>query len=142
MNPRLRIALAIAATTLGLVSCGEGGADTPAASSASASQSPEKAEKAKQKRPPTAEPAASVEIQINGAAVTPMAKQVDLAVGEPLQLLVQSDRAGELHVHSSPEQVFTVEPGRNEFTLKVSRPGQVDVEEHESGALVLRLVAK
>ncbi len=65
--------------------------------------------------------------------------RVKVAAGEPINLEVESDRPAELHVHSSPEQVLEVEEGESTLTLTIERPGIVDVEEHETGKIVLQL---
>ena len=91
---------------------------------------------------PDEEAARTVDVTIQGDDASPMAQQVELAVGEELVLDVTSDRAGELHVHSNPEQEPAFEEGRTRVVLTFDKPGQVDVEEHESGALILRVLVK
>jgi hypothetical protein len=49
---------------------------------------------------------------------------------------VDSDRAGELHVHSSPEQVLAFPAGRSTQDLVIDAPGSVQVEDHESEVVV------
>lgn len=86
-----------------------------------------------------AEPVASIEIVIEGDRVEPNGQRVRVRAGEPILLAVTSDRAAELHVHSSPEQVVEIAPGESLARFTIPRPGVVDVEEHESGVVVLRL---
>jgi hypothetical protein len=78
-------------------------------------------------------------VTIRGDQVTPSAKRVDLGVGERLSVTVTSDRAGELHVHSSPEQELSFRAGTTALDIVVQSPGLVEVEEHESDAVILRL---
>lgn len=78
-------------------------------------------------------------VEIKGDEVEPRGKRVQVAVGEEVVLRVESDRAAELHVHSSPEQTLEVTAGETVLTLTVARPGVVDVEEHETGIVVLQL---
>ncbi len=80
-----------------------------------------------------------VEVRVDGDQVLPNGRRVDVEVGTPLFLQLRSDRAGELHVHSSPEQTLEFPRGRSLLRLVVERPGVVDVEEHESGVVVLQL---
>lgn len=80
-----------------------------------------------------------IEIEIKGDEIEPMGKRVEVAVGEPITLKVESDRAAELHVHSSPEQELEVEKGESRLSLTIKTPGIVDVEEHDSSAVVLQL---
>ena len=83
-----------------------------------------------------------LEVEVEGDEVKPVAEQVDLAVGERLTITVESDRAGELHVHSDPEHSFEFGPGTEKFQLTIDTPGSVDIEEHESDALVARLLVR
>ena len=83
-----------------------------------------------------------VDVSIVGSDVTPVAQQVELGVGETLLLEVESDRAGELHVHSSPEQVVDFAAGSSELDLTFDKPGSVDIEEHQSGALIARVLVQ
>ncbi len=73
-----------------------------------------------------------VEVSIEGGEVTPAGTRIDVAVGQPVDFVVTSDVAGELHVHSSPESYETFEVGSNDpIELQFDRPGLVDVEMHE-----------
>jgi hypothetical protein len=60
-------------------------------------------------------------------------------VGEPVTFDVTSDRAGELHVHSSPEQTPGFDIGQSSIAVTIERPGLIEVEEHESGELIAQL---
>jgi hypothetical protein len=82
---------------------------------------------------------ATVEIEVEGDRVEPNGRRVQLPAGEPLRLRIESDRAAELHVHSSPEQTLSVQPGESSRRLVIERPGLVEVEEHETGIVVLQL---
>jgi hypothetical protein len=81
----------------------------------------------------------AIEIEIEGDRIEPNGKRVKVAAGEPIMLEIESDRAAELHVHSSPEQVLEVKKGESTLELTIDRPGIVDVEEHDSGLVVLQL---
>ena len=56
-----------------------------------------------------------------------------------INLEITSDRAGELHVHSKPEQFVEFEAGTSDAQAGHQRPGVVDIEEHESGHVVVQL---
>lgn len=87
--------------------------------------------------PPAEVPAGvSLVVRIDGDSVSPNAADLDLGRGEPLTLRITSDRAGELHVHSRPEQYVEFEAGASEHELVIDAPGSVEVEEHESGVVV------
>ena len=49
------------------------------------------------------------------------------------------DEAGELHVHSTPEQDLAYEAGTSEHEIAVDRPGVVEVENHDPDSIVLQL---
>jgi plastocyanin len=129
-----------------LTACG-GQADKPEAaptdspSSSSPSESPSQTAPPKPSKKP--KPAgATAEVTIEGGSVTPVAQSVEVEVGETVTLEVTSDRAGELHVHSTPEQYKQFEQGRSTISMVFDKPGAVDVEEHESHALVLRVLVQ
>jgi hypothetical protein len=152
LHRRLRRTLiALTATTaLALSGCGsdepESAQSTPGASpTASDSPSPSKSKKPKRSKETTAPESVDevvVDVTIAGNDVTPVAQSVELAVGETLLLEVNSDRAGELHVHSSPEQFADFEAGASELDFTFDKPGSVDIEEHDSGALVVRVLVQ
>ena len=81
-------------------------------------------------------------MQVNGSEVTPSGKAITMSVGDVLTIQVTSDRAGELHVHSSPEQYVAFKAGETRRDLAIDKPGQVDIEEHDTGALVARLLVR
>lgn len=147
LRPRLRRTLiALTATTaLALAGCGddepEAGSTPPPSESPSAQESKEP-ERTKKTSPPEPVEEVVVDVTIAGSDVTPVAQSVELGVGETLLLEVNSDRAGELHVHSSPEQVVKFDAGASKLDLAFDKPGSVDIEEHESGALIVRALVK
>jgi len=128
--------------TATVTACGEdaetpGATDSPSASGA-ASESPS-SEPSGSSTPMSPE---TLEVEVRGDEVTPLAEEVDLAAGDTLVLVVDADRAGELHVHSDPEQSFEFTSGTEEFELTLDTPGSVDIEEHESDALVARVLVR
>ncbi|GAA5156290.1 hypothetical protein GCM10023340_43710 [Nocardioides marinquilinus] len=78
----------------------------------------------------------TLDITIEGDDISPNAEELELGTGEPLTLVITSDRAGELHVHSKPEQYVEFDAGTSEHELVVETPGEVEVEEHDSDAVV------
>ena len=150
--------LSILACAAALVLTGCGGEDAPSTAdqdtgsaassgpSASTSTSPstEPSEPPKSPKPSKSEnpAAATVKVTISGDNVSPIAESVKVGVGEILVLDMTSDRAGELHVHSTPEQQLTFEAGTSKVEVIVEQPGQVDIEEHESGALIVRMLVQ
>lgn len=105
---------------------------TPATGSGSAGESGGRAEP----EPPAAQ---TQRVIVLGSGVLPNGKRVDIEPGETLRLEIESDRAGELHVHATPEQVVEFPEGRSTRDLVIERPGIVDVEEHDTGLVVMRV---
>ena len=88
-------------------------------------------------REPRPEPDLSVTIR--GDEVGPNAASLEATVGEALELEIQSDRSGELHVHSKPEQYVEFDAGRSSHELVIETPGVVEIEEHDTGAVVAQV---
>ena len=138
---------ALAAMTAGallLTGCG-GGTETPtepAESPTTTQSTPAEATDEATDAPsptPSEDLTQSVRVTVKGDAITPNGKRIDLKVGEPLLLKVTSDRAGELHAHSRPEQTLAYPAGTSNLRLKVAHPGVVEVEDHETGIVVVQL---
>jgi hypothetical protein len=121
----------------------EAGTSESPSPSATTSQEPSPSTSPKP-RPKPAESAdeLSVDVTVQGDQVSPNAEVLEVEVGEPITLQITSDRPGELHIHSSPEQYVQFGPGRSTERFTVERPGSVEVEEHESGAQILRVLAQ
>ncbi len=126
-------------TALALAACS--GEDTPAADDTptpgAASSTP-----ATEESTPGEEPTADgtvIEITIQGDTVDPNGERVDVPLGEPVTLDITADREGELHVHSTPEQEVEFQHGDTEVELTFDKPGVVDVEDHESGKVIVQL---
>jgi hypothetical protein len=97
----------------------------------------------KQTEPKPEEPAGPVlEVAIDGEDVSPNSQRIELARGEPLVIEFRSDRAGELHVHAKPEQFVEFPAGSSTRELVIDVPGLVEVEEHETGAVVAQLAVQ
>lgn len=109
--------------------------DTPAASAASSTPATEDSSAGEE---PTAD-GTVIEITIQGDTVDPNGERVDVPLGEPVTLDITADREGELHVHSTPEQELEFQHGDTEAELTFDKPGVVDVEDHESGKVIVQL---
>lgn len=79
------------------------------------------------------------DLVFDGDAVSPNGERLELGLDQPLTLRIDSDRAGELHVHSTPERVIKFPAGQSERQLRIGQPGVVEVEEHDSGKILLQL---
>lgn len=113
---------------------------TPAASSPTPADSPNPS--ASSSPPETTEPEGKgvlVDVTVDGDEIAPNGARIEAEVGEPIIVTVDADRAGELHVHSTPEQVIAFDQGSTQHELVIDQPGVVEVEEHDSGFVVLQL---
>ena len=130
----------LAAVVIGLTGCAsqeEPGADTTGSDTPSASPT----ESPTGSAAPTTQALAgtTVEITITGNDVSPNGKTVNAVVGEPVTLAITADAAGELHVHSTPDQEVAFGKGTSTHELTFDKPGVVEVEDHHSGRVIVRL---
>lgn len=107
----------------GLSACGGGDADGPAGSPGATRDGDRVA----------------VTVTREGDSFTPNGERVELAVDQTLVLTVDADEAGEIHVHSTPEQEIAYDAGTSEHELVIDRPGVVEVENHEPDVVLLQL---
>lgn len=125
-------------TAMALTACSdEDPASEPTTSSAKETQSP--AETSSES--PTETPSTGTTIQVTreGDALDPSGARVEAAVGQPIIFEITADTAGELHVHSTPEQEITYEAGTTSHEITIDTPGVVEVESHEPHAVVVQL---
>ena len=149
----MRRALAVlAVAAVVLTGCAESD-DSPTAEDTAAASSPAESPTAEESSPAPSADASddasdgategadddAIEIEIEGDRVRPNGLRVPVEAGEKVTFDVESDRAAELHVHSSPEQVLEVGKGESTLTLVIDRPGLVDVEEHDTGLVLVQL---
>ena len=80
-----------------------------------------------------------VDITFKGDSVTPNGERIDAKVGEPLTLDITADKAGELHVHSTPEQEIAYDAGTSTHEVTFDQPGVVDIESHHLDKVVVQV---
>jgi hypothetical protein len=80
-----------------------------------------------------------IAIRLQGGTVEPNGERVNVKANQPIVLQINADAAGELHVHSSPEQHIAFPKGGSEITLKLAQPGVVDIEDHALDKLIVQL---
>lgn len=150
---RVTATVTVAVLALGLSACGSDDGEavegSAAGSSNSASASPSEStdpatgtptEGGETASTEPAEPAGpSIDVTVEGDQVSPNAESLEIEVGQPLTLNIVSDRAGEFHVHAKPEQYIDFEAGNTTTELVVETPGSVEIEEHDSGAVIALL---
>jgi hypothetical protein len=84
----------------------------------------------------------TIQITFDGDSVTPSGDRVDVAVGQTIELVVKADSAGEIHVHSTPEQELEYSEGTTTLPLTIDKPGLVDVESHTLDKVIVQLEVK
>ncbi|HEY7051051.1 MAG TPA: hypothetical protein VH496_02810 [Mycobacterium sp.] len=73
-----------------------------------------------------------IDVMIKNGRVNPTNAEFTAKVHQPIEILVSSDAADELHVHSVPDHTFQVEAKPNQsFQFTVDVPGTVEVELHK-----------
>jgi len=81
----------------------------------------------------------TADITIKNGKVTPHGDRVKAKLGQPVTLNIDADTAGEIHVHSTPEQEITFEKGTSTKQLTIDQPGIVDVEDHALEQVIVQL---
>lgn len=119
-----------------LTGCGDDGdADPPAATQSSTPDTtPDTGSDS-----PNEEDTAAVTVTREGDTFTPNGERVELGVDQTLVLTITADEAGEIHVHSTPEQEIVYDVGTSEHEITIDRPGVVEVESHEPDLILLQL---
>ena len=143
-RPSSRIAVAAGVfLIIGVVGAGCGAESTsesaPATSSASPSESSDSTASETPSESPSSSTATTIDITITATDVDPSGEQLKVQAGEPITLRITAETAGELHVHSSPEQEIQYAAGTTEKTLVLEQPGLVDVEDHGLDKLIVKL---
>jgi hypothetical protein len=114
----------LAAAASGLSACG-GGSGSPGTPSSS----------------PTVRAGTSIDITIKGGKVSPNGTRVKVQLDAPVTLHIDADAAGEIHVHSTPEQEIEFPQGTSTRRLTISTPGIIDVEDHALEQVIVQLEA-
>ncbi|MGD9961062.1 hypothetical protein [Nocardioides sp.] len=83
-----------------------------------------------------------IEVTFDGDSVTPNGERIEVATGQEIELEVTADEAGEIHVHSSPEQELEYDAGDSTVTFTIDQPGVVDVESHNLDKVIVQLEVK
>lgn len=121
-----RLVPLVLVTALALTACGDGGdTDPPDGSETPAAT--------------TDGDSVAVTVTREGDSFTPNGERVELGVDQTLTLTITADEAGELHVHSTPEQEIAYDEGTSEHEITIDRPGVVEVESHEPDVILLQL---
>jgi hypothetical protein len=71
-----------------------------------------------------------IDIAVTATSVTPTGGSASVGIGKPVTFRIRSTVAGELHVHSTPEQHIDFPAGTSKVTLTFDVPGTIEVEDH------------
>jgi hypothetical protein len=98
---------------------------------------------------PSAGPAASapvvkkISISISGSNVTPPPSQVEIGIGQTLELSVTTDRDDELHAHGFDGADAVLKPGvPSTVRLVGTESGVFEVETHEPALTILTVAVR
>lgn len=139
MRTRATTVSLLLAAGLTLTGCGEESdtaAETTPAPTASTPSEPATQEPESEEPEPQG---TIVVVTIAGDRIEPNGASIEADLDEPVVLAITSDRAGELHVHSTPEQLVEFRKGSHEYELTFEQPGVVEVEDHETGFVIAQL---
>lgn len=82
----------------------------------------------------------AIQVTITADSVTPNGERVEVKAGQDVTLEVTADTAGEIHVHSTPEQELEYDAGTTTLTITdLDQPGVVDVESHSLEKVIVQL---
>ena len=143
----------LAATSLAVLLSGCGGTDAPAGSTPGALTVPPPASQtpstvttptgpASSAPTTTSSPAADVtlDITVPGGKVKPSGKNVPVKAGQTVRVAATSDVVDTIHVHGYDKEL-AMKPGRTtSLTFVADAKGSFEVETHESGKLVAKLI--
>jgi len=119
MHKLMVVVVALAAAALTLTSCSGGGSGSSTGSGTGG--------------------ATTIDVTLKNGTVTPNGKRVKAKVGTPITLKIDADQAGEIHVHSTPEQHIDFPRGTSTRKLTIKQPGIVDVEDHALDKVIVQL---
>ena len=92
---------------------------------------------------PTEDPGVVIQATIRGEDLDPNGERVEVPLGEPITIVVDADHAGELHVHSDPEQELAYQKGTSRLEIAPIRfPGIIEVEDHDADKLLVSLLVR
>lgn len=81
----------------------------------------------------------TIDISFKDGSVTPNGDRVEVELGQPVELVVQAQEPGEIHVHSTTEQEFEYGAGTTTLKLTLDKPGVVEVESHDLEVTIVQL---
>ncbi|WP_216912325.1 hypothetical protein [Nocardia noduli] len=84
-----------------------------------------------------------VEVRLAAGSVSPVDERREAKVGQPVEIVVDSDTTDELHVHGTPEHTFPIVAATGQrFRFTVDVPGRVELELHRAHRTVVTLLVR
>ena len=84
-----------------------------------------------------------VEVRLAAGSVSPVDERREAKVGQPVEIVVDSDTTDELHVHATPEHTFPIVAATGQrFRFTVDVPGRVELELHRAHRTVVTLLVR
>jgi phage-related baseplate assembly protein len=80
-----------------------------------------------------------VDVAVTADSVRPAGDRIRVHRDASVTFVIRATAPGELHVHSTPEQQIAYPRGTSVATVRLHRPGVVDVESHTLDRLVVQL---
>ncbi|GAC1410052.1 MAG: hypothetical protein NVS4B6_32140 [Mycobacterium sp.] len=136
---KLKIFIALTAAAMLTAACGgSNGGGNAASSSQPSTVSP--SDMSNPQAPPNQ---LVIDVSIAGGKVNPTNQQLKAALHEPIIVRINSDAEDELHVHSTPDHKFKVEPKSGQsFQFTVDVPGKVDVELRKADKIIATIAVQ
>jgi plastocyanin len=83
-----------------------------------------------------------LQVTVTGSTVTPAPAQVDLPVGDTLELVVTSDHDDEIHAHGFDQEAELKAGIPTTLQLTAKEPGRFEVETHEPTLTLLTVAVR
>lgn len=80
-----------------------------------------------------------IDVVVTATSVTPTGGTASVGVGKPVTFKITASVAGELHVHSTPEQHIEFPAGTSKVTLTFQVPGTIAVEDHALNRQIVQI---
>ena len=80
-----------------------------------------------------------IDVVVTATSVTPTGGTASVGVGKPVTFKITASVAGELHVHSTPEQHIEFPAGTSKVTLTFQVPGTIEVEDHALNRQIVQI---
>lgn len=72
-----------------------------------------------------------IDVTFKGDSVTPNGETIEVSRGQKVELEVQADSDGEIHVHSDPAKEYSYKAGTTHISIgSFDVPGRIEVESH------------